>query len=179
MKEMDQLPGEIWVNIMEFSQMPRLARVCKNLYTLEHCQHIVNMRINTMNRRYTGWQYIDECVESIVDGGSMDDLRYFYHHNGIRTRIDRMIICNMIADKASKAGNVPMFRWMLLQGIDNYTDILTNAIACKHASIALACIEWYPCAKIIGSNMETIVLKGHRQHMEYQGMKQLKLLGLS
>jgi hypothetical protein len=181
-KEMDQLPDEIWINIMEFSQMPRLARVCKKLYILEHGQHIVDLRISTMNRRYVEWLLLDNmdgCIESIVNNGSMDDLRYFYRYNKIRTRVDKMIICNIIADKASKVGNVSMLRWMLLQGIDNYSDIMTNAIAYKHATIVLACIEWYPCAKIIGSNLEAIVLKGHRQHMEHKGMEHLRVLGLS
>jgi hypothetical protein len=148
MKEMDQLPDEIWINIMQFSQMPRLARVCKKLYTLEYGIIMKNYRIASMNRRYTAWQIKDEIelfAQCIVAKGSMDDLRFSFHHGKIRSRKDRVQICNAIANRASILGYTSMVQWMFLVGINNYDSIIKNAFIYDHGDIFLVVIRWRKC----------------------------------
>lgn len=175
---MDMLPDEVMMIIMRFSQMPRLARVCKRFYHLEYNKEMVETRVQVMDRRYKTWMVAisdvtqaDDHLLNIVKGNSMDDLRYFYHRNKLRVRSDRMIVCNMIAHHASILGRTKMFAWMLIKGIDNYETVLTNAIAHEHGDIVLALIRWQTCLDKLYPRLKNIVIEAMHQYSSIREIK--------
>lgn len=163
---MEELPDDVLMEIMKWSQIPRLISICHRFHQLETRQEVVNWRVKSMNSKYGAYTgpVDDTTIDAIMSRGKGDDILYCIRYARPSMNWTSPKVYRRIAYWGSRHGLLNVLRWMLRLEVDNYEELMSTAITYERGDIVLQLLQWYPCMTTIHPDLPEIVRNAQHQY---------------